>query len=422
MKHSLLFSIAAIAALAIVCSRDMPVVHNPVDVYPGSGKFGISHVQGLAKVRSASPVNSEGQVGFELGSVKGSSTFYFLLYNVGFSPITDISIAFADSHFTAFPARMDTLFPGIDIGLLPIVKINAAHGTALNGVGSRPLLAMGNDTAVLTIKGKTRTKEGADSTLTLNANMSVRALVMDIDIQDSRGSLALASPDGRAHGNFPEGLYEMPFYSAMGCTVTVKNTGNVPVAMKVWFQQITINDTTFGDTLARSIDVGGQAAIPCRSSRLVFSFDGNNTISDQSRLPLLSNGKCYFCLQGDKSCFSNIDSAANTNEFISIFYQIVNACPNVKCRFFLIDNTMVFWELSAEASCKFISAGSRIYRLYGKTPDELLGSYKGEKDSYWTIEHYESVSAHGMLDTIRANLSANDLGLGKSHNVVLIIQ
>jgi hypothetical protein len=422
MKHSLLFSIAAIAALAIVCSRDMPVVHNQIDVYPGAGKFGISHVQGLAKVRSASPVSSEGQVGFELGSVKGSSTFYFLLYNVGYSPITDISIAFADSHFTAFPARMDTLFPGIDIGLLPIVKINAAHGTALNGVGSRPLLAMGNDTAVLTIKGKTRTKEGADSTLTLSANMSVRALVIDIDIQDSRGSLALASPDGRAHGNFPEGLGEMRFYNAQGCTVTIKNTGNVPVAIKAWFQRVNTLDTTFDDTLAFAIEVGGKATIPRRSDRIIFSIDGNNTISDQSRLPLLSNGRCYFCLQGDNYCFSNLDSTANTNEFINIFYQIVNACPNVKCRFFLIDNTMVFWELSTEASCKFISAGSRIYRLYGKTPDQLLGTYKGEKDSYWTIEHYESEASHGMLDTIRANLSANDLGLGKSHSVVLIIQ
>ena len=422
MKHSLLFSIAAIAALTILCSRDMPVSHDPVTVYPGPGKFGISHVQGLAKTRSASPMHSDGQVGFELGSVKGSSTFYFLLYNVGFSPITDISIDFADSHFTAFPARMDTLFPGIDIGLLPIVKVNVAHGTALNGVGSRPLLAMGNDTAILTIKGTTRTNDGKDLALTLSAGMAANALLLDIDVQDSRGSLPLASPDGRARGNFPEGLDEMPFYSAMGCTVTVKNTGNVQVAMKAWFQRVNVLDTAFDDTLAFAIDVGGKAAIPRRSGRIVLSIDGNNTISDQSRLPLHPNGKCYFCLQGDESCLSTLDSTVNTGAFISIFYQVINSCPNVKCRFFLIDGAMVFWELANDASCKFISAGSSIYRLYGKTPDQLLASYKSEKDSYWTIEHYESQESHGMLDTIRANLSADDLGLGKSHKVILIIQ
>ncbi len=424
MSIRLLFvAAAAFAALFVLCSRELPVSQDDTEIiYPGPGAFSISRVQNLAKIRSDLASRADGRVGFDLGSVKGSATYYFLLYNVGFSPITDISIAFADSHFAAFPGRMDTLFPGIDIGLLPIVKVDAVHGTALNGVGYRPLLPMGDDTAVLTITGTTRKQDGKDSTLVLSARMSVRALVMDVEVRDTGAPLSLAAPGGRVRGNFPEGVAEMPFYPVSGCTVAVKNTGNVPITLKTWSQQVNSQDTSFGNTVSQTVAPGSVTRIPRTGMRQVMCIDGNNAVSDQVKLPLLPNGKCYFLLRGDTPCQAVQDTTVQINSFYTLYYMVSTTCPSAKCRFFLIDSAMVFWELAGKETCKYVTAGNRIYRLYGKTPDKLLASCQGEDYSYWTIEHYESKAYHSMLDTIRANLSADDLGLGKSHSVVLIVQ
>jgi hypothetical protein len=425
MKIRLLVAAATmLTAIFVLCSRDMPVMpgENTTVVYPGPGKFSISRVQNLSKKSAGSLPQTDDHVGFDLGSVKASENYHFLLYNVGFSAVTNISIAFADSHFIAFPAHMDTLFPGIDIGLLPIVTVNAEHGTALTGVGYRPLLPKGNDTAVLRITGTTRTQSGKDSTLILDAAMAVKALVMDIEIRDTGGLVPLGSPGGRARGDFPEGISDMPFYSVSGCTVAVKNTGNVPITLKVWPEIASINDTSYGAAASFTIPAGDSAFVPRKSGRQVLCIDGNNTISDQVKLPLSPNGTCYFCLRGDASCVSSTDTSVDVNSFYTLFYMTTTACPNARCRFFLIDNSLVFWELAGKENCKYVTAGGRIYRLYGKTPDKLLCSYQGETGSFWTVEHYETKAAHGMLDTIRANLSDSELGLGKNHDVVLIIQ
>lgn len=425
MKIRFLIAAATmLTALFILCSRDMPVMpgENTTVVYPGPGKFSISRVQNLSKKSSGPLPQADDRAGFDLGSVKASGNYHFLLYNVGFSAVTNISIAFADSHFTACPTRMDTLFPGIDIGLLPIVTVNAEHGIALSGVGYRPLLPKGNDTAVLRITGTTRTQSGTDSTLILDVAMAVKALVMDIEMRDTGGMVPLGSPSGRARGNFPDGISELPLYGVSGCTVSVKNTGNVPVTMKVWPEQVSVNDTSYGKVSSTTIPAGDSARVPRKSGRQVLCIDGNNTISDQVKLPLSPNGASYFCLQGDASCESSTDTSVDVNAFYTLFYMTSTACPTARCRFFLIDNSLVFWELAGKENCKYVASGGRMYRLYGKTPDKLLGSYQGEAGSYWTVEHYENKAAHGMLDTIRANLSDGELGLGKNHDVVLIIQ
>jgi hypothetical protein len=424
MKYAFRCFAAGIGVILFLCSRDFPVqTDQTVAVYPGPGKFSLSHVRGLAKTDAAASAAGEGRAGFDLGSVGGSASFYFLLYNVGFSPITGISIGFADSQFAVSPARMDTLFPGIDIGLLPIVKVSAVHGTALTGVGYRPLLPMGNDTAVLTIKGTTRTKDGRDSVLVLAAGMAVKALVMDIDVRDANGSLPLASPGGKIRGDFPEGMTEMPFYSVSGCSVEIKNTGNVPVTATLWTEHADAGDTTWAETLSATIGPGRTTATPRLGGRCVVAVDGNNTVSDQTKLPLLPNGKCYFCLKGDASCDRSRDTSVQLEPLLGMYYAVISSCSNVKCRFFLIDDTYVFWELAGgKETCRYVTTGGVLYRLYAKSPDALLASYQREENSYWTIEHYESKAYHAMLDTIRANLSADDLGLGGAHTVRLIIQ
>ncbi len=422
MKHSLLFSFAAaIAAILMVCGRDMPVSPNQaVTLYPGPGRFGVSHVQGLAKARSASPMQSGGRIGFDLGSIKGSAVFYFLLYNVGYSPITNVTIGFTDPHFAAYPAGMDTLLPGVDMGLLPLVKVNAVHGTAVDGMGYRPLMALGSDSALLTFSGSTRTRDGKDSTVVLTAVLSVRALAMDIEVRDDNGALLLATPEGRISGSFPDNVGDLSFYSAHGCSVTVKNTGNVPVSIKAYALPINATGMTFKDTMSCSVDTGRAVAIPIIKSDLVVSIDGNGAVADQSKLRAYPNGNCYLYLKGDPAC--RPDTLLDISSFVTLFYIYSTSCPNLTNRLFMIDSAMVFWQLSAVSACSNLAAGIRLYRLYGKTPKNLLASYQGEDKSFWTIEHYETPACKALLDTIRANLSASDLGLGKNHRVEVIIQ
>ena len=118
MKHKVLFLLAGILTILVVeCNRTTPVSPNQtITLTPGPGAFGLGYMKGLSKSTANAAVKSGANVNFDLGSIKGSTAFYFLLYNIGSTPITNVTLSIADTPFAVYPSAMDTLIPGGDVG------------------------------------------------------------------------------------------------------------------------------------------------------------------------------------------------------------------------------------------------------------------------------------------------------------------
>jgi hypothetical protein len=397
-------------ALVLGCNHSSPVTPpETVTLIPGPGKFGLSHLNGLAKKSGIAAVQSGENVSFDLGPIKGSSAFYFLLYNIGTTPITDVALSIADSSFSVYPAKMDTLMPGGDLGMLPIVKVSVYHGTALDGAGYRPLMPMGDNKADVTITGTTKTRSGVDTTVTLTAGLDLKALVMDI----AAPAISLGSPAGNIMSSFPDGISTMPFYNAPGCSVVVQNTGNVPVTLRTFYKLMITTANAYFDTVDYTLGIGQVIEVPRFNADVVFSVDGNNTVPDPAGLSLYPNGKCYFYLRaGSTNCQATSDTLLHIGSFLSLVGSQSALYATVTNRLFLIDSAMVFWEFTGNCP----GGSGPIYRLYGTTANIQLGYYSNIPPIGLT-QYYSSQQAHDMLDTIRANLSAADLGLGAGHSV-----
>ena len=82
MKRLILFFLTGILIAFIVeCNRTAPVSPNEtITLTPGPGKFAIGYMKGLSKRAANAAVQSGANVNFDLGSIKGSTAFYFLLY------------------------------------------------------------------------------------------------------------------------------------------------------------------------------------------------------------------------------------------------------------------------------------------------------------------------------------------------------
>jgi hypothetical protein len=310
MVQSSCFKFVAIAAVFLSCSVGNPLQTGTTDqsVSPieGPGTFGISQLKGLEKRLAKTAVVSGRTADFDLGSIRGSSAFYFLLYNVGKSKITGVTLRVTDSlNFSAYPSTIDTLVQGTDVGMLPIVKIVAYHGSAIDGAGYRSLMTMGRHSTELVISGTTKTGFGKDTSIILTAGLNLNALVMDVAVSLDDHPVDMAIPSGNMGGIATlDGIdiADVRYYG-MGDTsssrIKIRNTGNVPVNFTAW-NYLWPGDPV--DTVQKFLDVGDSVAIP-RGIRYpnstVFPFiclDGNHTVTDYLRLPLQSDGRCYFIM------------------------------------------------------------------------------------------------------------------------------
>jgi hypothetical protein len=304
-KHLWLMSCgAAMVTLIVSCTMNGPL-QNEQTISPegGPGTFGMSWLKGMSKQAASTAVAHGTIVKFDLGSIKGSSAFYFLLYNIGKSKITNVTLAMSDSGmFSVYPAKIDTLIPGSDVGMLPIVKIVAYHGTAIDGAGSRPLMPKGPHSTELVISGTTKTCRGTDTNVILSAGMDLTALVMDAELLFNDSLVDLGMPIGGIGGGLTLDSFDIPNmrgYPHPGNNeidtnfhIKIANTGNVPLSIKVFYYPS--GGFVISDTLKCRVTAGETVAIPShRNFSFFFCLDGNNTVSS----PLLrqeTNGKCYF--------------------------------------------------------------------------------------------------------------------------------
>ena len=159
---------------------------------------------------------SQDQYSFDLGEIKSSESFYFLLLNVGDIPIFDIILSSDNPNFIITPSRIGYLGSSKDLSdvdsnfIFPIITLGIEHGPKINGIGYGTLLKMGTNSAVITITGKT-SLNGDTSTLSISPSMSVNAKIMDINFYVDGQEINLYNPDGSLTTAI-RGIGTIPYY------------------------------------------------------------------------------------------------------------------------------------------------------------------------------------------------------------------
>ena len=276
-----------LAALLFMACRGHEVTQ-PASRTPG--RFLLIPLQGLsaralalAGVPRAAPpaLDPASGSGFDLGTIRNTTSFYFLLRNGGETSITNVTLSSSTGAFQVTPPSIDIIPPDAGASLLQIIKVTAVHGTAASGIGFTALMPAGSNTTTLSIQGTTRNGHDAPTPVRLDANLSVMALLVDVSVLDGDSVVDLAHPAFHGLGANTCGVL-VPGFGRITATLMLRNTGNVPLAVSVW-------SGTAGVPTRQTVAVGGSSAFS-DTSELTVQLDGGGTISDHNRLPLTPCG------------------------------------------------------------------------------------------------------------------------------------
>lgn len=260
----------------------------------------------LSQIQSSSPNGrtssvSEISTEFNLGDIKASKEFYFLLGNGGDKSIFNIKLETSNPMFTISPQKISVLEGrnSTNNSLMPLLSLGVLHGLQLNGVGYTGLLPMGKNQIILSITGKIL--ENGDSVeVSATFDMIVSAKQMDITLYSNNVEIDFSNSNaiGQWVGlEFESGLPSIPGYDFDPTNLKVKNTGNVEISLSL-------------SNLASGPDIISMVLQPNEIEQInlpapvntdyyfaLLELDGNGTITDRSRIRLGINGKGYLVLQ-----------------------------------------------------------------------------------------------------------------------------
>ncbi len=230
---------------------------------------------------------------YDFGDLKASKEFYFLLTNGGDQGIFDVQLSMDNNSFNISPGDIEFLPGGLfiyneeNIGLIPLLTLGITHGINLNGVGYDSMLSMGQHSSILTITGKTL--EGED-TISIKSEFvfSAFARCMDIKLYSDSLLINLENPD--AYVSSFQGWLRGYFVSRSSM-ISAVNTGNVSITI---YQVVGLNQ--YNPITLEPNDSLYINTMPSVWENIKYAIDGDGTISDQSRIELVNNGKGYFIL------------------------------------------------------------------------------------------------------------------------------
>ena len=289
MKKAIHFSLKFLLITLILSLNNCS--DNPVEDKVRPGELNLIWLKGLRKVSDQTDFENLYQiqgVNFDLGDINGSTDFFFILANVGGTPITGISLTVADSSFSVYPKSIDILSPGDNIDLkelseITFVRLTAIHGPAENRVGFTNLMPAGLNSTNLRISGTTIKENSLEQAVTLSAEMQVNAFLMDLRIWDGTREVDLLKSDGQ----ILRGGFVIPgFVQKYDVTDTVRfeNRGSVPVEVKV-----------FRTNVVDTLEVG-EIFLLGRYINTHIRFESNGTMRDRARFPVYGDGKTYIFL------------------------------------------------------------------------------------------------------------------------------
>jgi hypothetical protein len=285
-----------------------------VELQPGSFSFSRleNYNPNLKSAQNQQIINikelSQSQYSFDLGDIKTSVQFYFLLMNVGDLPIFDVELSSDNPNFQIFPTKISYLgsiknFSVLDSNLiLPIISVGIEHGKRLNGNGYGTLLNMGENLATITIRGKTI--QNSDTILlSINPSLVVNAIIMDIKIYVDNQEINLYNPNGSLISDI-RGIGTIPYYliDYINKSIKIENTGNTPIKVQALGNSAdtiylnpnsnSIISNITGITILQTMPSGGMAW----GSYVVFMFNSSGTAVINEKLKLKEDGNAYFAL------------------------------------------------------------------------------------------------------------------------------
>ncbi len=417
MKRLLYILLGSCLVLFVIGCNQGPATgpEKTVTLNPEAGRFGLSHLNGLNKVKNNSAVKEGENVRFQLGKIKGSTGFFFLLYNTGATPITDVTLNIANTAFSVNPASMDTLIPGSDLGMLPIVKVSVFHSTPLDGIGNRPLLPMGKNECTLTITGHTKTASGDDTTVQLQAALELDALVMDFEIVLPNGKLDITGLSSGADGylgdltEFSKAAVSSHLaFCKTDTTVTIRNTGNIALPLRAFScssqdNTAALKSQQLADTV---LPVAASMTFPLdnlsRDASVLFAVLGDNTVGDPSRIPQDDKGNCYVQVVALPFDCAIRTAATKFNEFIESKKEI--DCAKI---FALIDNAILFYG----QGCKEGEDTAYVFNLSELSSGTLLCSQSGTEGNLTAQCNNQAYS--GLMDTLVTSLFDPNTNISK---------
>jgi hypothetical protein len=272
-----------------------------------TGELHLSKMNGMAEVAAAvqgqmSSATTFGNISsattFDLGTIKASQNYYFILSNAGDIPVTDVVITTDNDNFVVSPNKIDVISPQNNNYIIPVIKVGATHGVSLNGVGyTDSLLPMGNNECTINVSGKTKDKNGNVIGVNINAKLKIYSEVVNIELHDGNNTLDMSKPLQTTWFS----TYLIKQYQCM--TPTIVNSGNVDIS-------ITNYQLVWGTVYFSEIE---KFILKPNESRLLnypklytnngylyktinLKIDGSNTITNYNSLQLQSDGNTYISI------------------------------------------------------------------------------------------------------------------------------
>ena len=289
MKH-LLIILIVMQVIFISCIKEVDIIEMKKDDIIENkepGFFVLTVLKNSVKSAYSEAQLKSAQSDFDLGDLKASMTHSFILVNGGDQPIFDIVLNTDNPAFTISPGAISLLEGNARFdntsgsGFIPLISLGIIHGTHINGVGFIDLLPKGINTSLLKITGKTI--DGKDTIeISSDFEFTVNARVMDIKLYVNNSEIDITK-NYEGISTTLGGLGFMRLYNVTG-NLEIENTGNVDI------------DLTYGNNNEMLEPNEKKQIETIRFDRMIFSLDGNGTITDNKRIQLGNDGIGYFTL------------------------------------------------------------------------------------------------------------------------------
>lgn len=159
MKKRALFALLSIGLcgpLFLACQKHKDEVVPAKEEPPPASTPGYFVISSIERTTAAGGRTTAGEaVRFDLGALKASKEFLFMIANGGDEPIFDVTFTTDKPAFAIFPGKIQ-LVPGRKgSAIIPLLTVGVTHGVNLNGTGSALTLPRGENVATITMKGRT---------------------------------------------------------------------------------------------------------------------------------------------------------------------------------------------------------------------------------------------------------------------------
>lgn len=232
---------------------------------------------------------------FDLGSLKATQSFYFVLNNSGDIPITDISLAVNNAAFEVYPQKIDQLANSSNVAAVPIISIKAKHGQTTGTVGHVPTLSPGELNAKVEITGKTKAADGEEISLSYTLSLSTFVQYADIKLAYNGIERDLTKPDYGGTITLGDGSFVKSY---VGAAPIIQNTGNTNLSLEIFDNQ---GVYLIGSEKIRNVTLEpGQTYAEDFSSttnnEVIVRIDTLGVVYDTERLKGHADGYIYFVL------------------------------------------------------------------------------------------------------------------------------